>query len=66
MASVIEARSLALLTTVASDPPLYPRNPTQLPHAPLTLYIVRVPGSKGSNPFDLQKSSLLTTIKMFS
>ncbi|THZ80261.1 hypothetical protein D6C88_06506 [Aureobasidium pullulans] len=46
MASAIEARSLALLTTIASDPPLYPRNPTQLPHAPLTLYIVRVPGSK--------------------
>ncbi|KAI4728326.1 hypothetical protein E4T49_03955 [Aureobasidium sp. EXF-10728] len=46
MASAIEARSLALLTTIASDPPVYPRNPTQLPHAPLTLYIVRVPGSK--------------------
>ncbi|CAD0094850.1 unnamed protein product [Aureobasidium mustum] len=46
MASAIEARSLAVLTTIASDPPLYPRNPTQLPHAPLTLYIVRVPGSK--------------------
>ncbi|KAI5196240.1 hypothetical protein E4T39_07868 [Aureobasidium subglaciale] len=46
MAAAIEARSLGLLTTIASDPPLYPRNPTQLPHAPLTLYIVRVPGSK--------------------
>ncbi|KAG9522840.1 hypothetical protein KCU93_g6862, partial [Aureobasidium melanogenum] len=46
MASAVEARSLAILTTIASDPPLYPRNPTQLPHAPLTLYIVRVPGSK--------------------
>lgn len=56
MATAIEARSLALLTTIASDPPLYPRNPTQLPHAPLTLYIVRVPGSKGRNSFELPSS----------
>jgi hypothetical protein len=53
MASVVEARSLASLTTLASDPPIYPRNPTQAPHPALTLYIVRVPGSRG-NLFALQ------------
>ncbi|GAB7352636.1 hypothetical protein MBLNU459_g3006t2 [Dothideomycetes sp. NU459] len=46
MSSAVEARSLALLTTLASDPPLYPRNPTQAPNTRLVLYIVRVPGSK--------------------
>lgn len=42
----IEAQSLASLTNLASNPPLYPHNTTETPHAPLTLYIVRVPGSK--------------------
>ncbi|KEQ67957.1 uncharacterized protein M437DRAFT_38159 [Aureobasidium melanogenum CBS 110374] len=66
MASAVEARSLAILTTLASDPPLYPRNPTQLPHAPLTLYIVRVPGSKGmksSNIVNRDIDVFLTPLK---
>ncbi|OJJ49216.1 hypothetical protein ASPZODRAFT_129629, partial [Penicilliopsis zonata CBS 506.65] len=42
----VEARSLSAITSVASDPPAYPRNPTQAKLGPLVLYIVRVPGSK--------------------
>jgi hypothetical protein len=43
----VEARSLSSITTIASNPPAYPRNPTQKKLDPLVLYIVRVPGSKG-------------------
>lgn len=43
----VEARSLSAITTIASNPPAYPRNPTQKKLDPLVLYIVRVPGSKG-------------------
>ncbi|KAE8379650.1 hypothetical protein BDV26DRAFT_158347 [Aspergillus bertholletiae] len=42
----VEARSLSSITAVASNPPAYPRNPTQKKLDPLVLYIVRVPGSK--------------------
>ncbi|EFQ97444.1 hypothetical protein MGYG_00485 [Nannizzia gypsea CBS 118893] len=42
----VEARSLASIVSLASNPPAYPRNPTQKPLEPLVLYIVRVPGSK--------------------
>lgn len=44
----VEARSLSSITTIASNPPAYPRNPTQKTHDPLELYIVRVPGSRGT------------------
>ncbi|KAI9717377.1 MAG: hypothetical protein M1812_004729 [Candelaria pacifica] len=44
--SPVEARSLASLITLASNPPQYPRNPTAEPLEPLVLYIARVPGSK--------------------
>lgn len=43
----VEARSLGSIVSLASNPPAYPRNPTQKPLEPLVLYIVRVPGSKG-------------------
>ncbi|EAW10795.1 uncharacterized protein ACLA_052680 [Aspergillus clavatus NRRL 1] len=42
----VEARSLSSITAIASNPPAYPRNPTQKKLDPLVLYIVRVPGSK--------------------
>ncbi|PWY88493.1 hypothetical protein BO70DRAFT_377970 [Aspergillus heteromorphus CBS 117.55] len=42
----VEARSLSSITAVASNPPAYPRNPTQKKLDPLVLYIVRVPGSR--------------------
>lgn len=42
----VEARSLTTLTTLASNPPAYPRNPTHVRHEPLVLYIARVPGSR--------------------
>ncbi|KAL4788214.1 hypothetical protein BJX76DRAFT_200715 [Aspergillus varians] len=42
----VEARSLSSITTIASNPPNYPRNPAQKKLDPLVLYIVRVPGSK--------------------
>ncbi|EYE91136.1 uncharacterized protein EURHEDRAFT_416749 [Aspergillus ruber CBS 135680] len=42
----VEARSLSSITGIASNPPSYPRNPTQKKLDPLELYIVRVPGSK--------------------
>ncbi|KAE8356907.1 hypothetical protein BDV28DRAFT_126398 [Aspergillus coremiiformis] len=44
--SPVEARSLSSITAIASNPPAYPRNPTQKRLDPLVLYIVRVPGSK--------------------
>jgi hypothetical protein len=43
----VEARSLSAITAIASNPPTYPRNPTQKKLDPLVLYIVRVPGSRG-------------------
>lgn len=43
----VEARSLSSITSIASNPPNYPRNPAQKKLDPLVLYIVRVPGSKG-------------------
>ena len=43
----VEARSLSSITAIASNPPAYPRNPTQKKLDPLVLYIVRVPGSRG-------------------
>lgn len=49
MLPIVEANSLGTLTNLASNPPLYPRNPTETPRAPLTLYVVRVPGSRGTN-----------------
>ncbi|KAL4892600.1 hypothetical protein BDV59DRAFT_179273 [Aspergillus ambiguus] len=42
----VEARSLSAITAIASNPPAYPRNPTQKKLDPLVLYIVRVPGSR--------------------
>lgn len=42
----IEARSFAHLTNLASNPPNYPQNPTETAHSQITLYIVRVPGSR--------------------
>ncbi|KAF2835152.1 hypothetical protein M501DRAFT_942724 [Patellaria atrata CBS 101060] len=42
----VEAKSLSSLTTLASNPPQYPRNPTHVSHEPLVLYIARVPGSR--------------------
>ncbi|KAL4865993.1 hypothetical protein BDV12DRAFT_140880 [Aspergillus spectabilis] len=42
----VEARSLSSITSIASNPPNYPRNPAQRKLDPLVLYIVRVPGSK--------------------
>ncbi|KAF2233019.1 hypothetical protein EV356DRAFT_229789 [Viridothelium virens] len=46
MSEMIEAGSLSSLTTLASNPPSYPRNPTEQERSPLVLYIARVPGSK--------------------
>lgn len=43
----VEARSLTSLINLAANPPQYPRNITHEPLQPLTLYIVRVPGSQG-------------------
>lgn len=42
----VVAQSLASLTNLAANPPLYPHNPTERPSDPLTLYIVKVPGSR--------------------
>ncbi|RFU30837.1 hypothetical protein B7463_g5511, partial [Scytalidium lignicola] len=45
MANQIEANSLSDITSIASNPPKYPLNPAEQKRSPLTLYIVRVPGS---------------------
>ncbi|EED17665.1 conserved hypothetical protein [Talaromyces stipitatus ATCC 10500] len=44
--SPVEARSLSSITSIAANPPAYPRNPTQAKFDRLELYIVKVPGSK--------------------
>ncbi|GAB1200916.1 hypothetical protein APSETT444_010297 [Aspergillus pseudonomiae] len=54
----VEARSLSSITAVASNPPAYPRNPTQKKLDPLILYIVRVPGSKASVSAEAINASL--------
>lgn len=54
MSTPIEAQSLSGLTNLFANPPQYPRNPTHRVHEPLTLYIVRVPGSKGTYYFRVQ------------
>ncbi|KAI0121722.1 hypothetical protein BJ170DRAFT_134397 [Xylariales sp. AK1849] len=46
MAEYVEARSLASLNTLASNPPQYPTKPTEKKQEPLTLYISRVPGTR--------------------
>jgi hypothetical protein len=43
----MEARSLASLNYLAANPPQYPVNPTESYQEPLTLYISRVPGTRG-------------------
>ncbi|KAF4625968.1 hypothetical protein G7Y89_g12194 [Cudoniella acicularis] len=50
----VEANSLSEITQLASNPPKYPRNPTERKRNPLTLYIARVPGSR---------DVILTTLK---
>ncbi|KAL3706062.1 hypothetical protein TMatcc_007071 [Talaromyces marneffei ATCC 18224] len=45
-ASPVEARSLSSITSIAANPPAYPRNPTQAKLDRVELYIVKVPGSK--------------------
>jgi hypothetical protein len=47
MSGAVEARSLASLTTLAANPPPDPRVSGQAHLEPLTLYIARVPGSRG-------------------
>lgn len=46
MTNPVEAKSLSTLINLAANPPQYPRNITHEPLQPLTLYIVRVPGSQ--------------------
>ena len=47
MVSTVEARSISALTDLAANPPLDPGRPLQGYFGPLTLYIARVPGSRG-------------------
>ncbi len=58
MADHVEARSLATLNLLAANPPLYPANPTEERHEPLTLYISRVPGTRGK----LQRNVLVFVV----
>lgn len=48
MAGYVEARSMSDLKELADNPPQYPVNPTGIPRESLTLYISRVPGSRGT------------------
>lgn len=43
----VEARSLAAINALAANPPQYPVNPAEEKQEPLTLYISRVPGTRG-------------------
>jgi hypothetical protein len=46
MVPAVQGTSLSSLTYLASEPPLNPNDP-RLKYASITLYIARVPGSKG-------------------
>lgn len=70
MAPQVEANSLSDITQLAGNPPKYPRNPTEAKREPLTLYIARVPGSRGRSrssvkPHDTKEhiDIILTTLK---
>lgn len=54
MTASVNAQSLSDITQIASNPPRFPRNPSQFPRKSLTLYIARVPGSR---------DIILTTLK---
>ena len=68
MAPVIEARSLAIISQVADNPPANPRDVTFRPtQQPLVLYIARVPGTRGLHFFRLHciGSGQLTGLDIF-
>ncbi|KAI2615073.1 hypothetical protein GGR54DRAFT_613967 [Hypoxylon sp. NC1633] len=46
MGEHVEARSLASLNYLASNPPQYPKKPSEEGQDPITLYISRVPGTR--------------------
>lgn len=46
LASPVQATSLSVVRSIATNPPLHPSTPTDLPATPLVLYIARVPGSR--------------------
>lgn len=48
MGEYVEARSLAALNQLAANPPQYPTKPNEIRQDPLTLYISRVPGTRGT------------------
>ncbi|KAF4120903.1 hypothetical protein GMORB2_2389 [Geosmithia morbida] len=56
----MEARSLASLNFLASNPPQYPYNPTEERQQHLTLYISRVPGTRDVilSPFKPQRKNV--------
>ena len=55
MAPVVEARSLAIISQIADNPPANPRDVTFWPTPqPLVLYIARVPGTRGMHLFPLR------------
>lgn len=66
MDAAVEARSLSSLTTLAFNPPQYPRNPTHEKHEPVTLYIARVPGSRGKLVHSKVSKYLLISFEMSS
>lgn len=47
----MEAQSLSSLTTIAANPPVQLERFASGPVDPVVLYIARVPGSRGSQPF---------------
>lgn len=63
MAPHIEANSLSDITQLASNPPKYPRNPTEPRRASLTLYVARVPGSKGLSLLMLFQFMILNSLR---
>ena len=68
MAPVIEARSLAIISQIANNPPANPRDVTFRPtQQPLILYIARVPGTRGMHLFRLSctGSGQLTGLDIF-
>jgi hypothetical protein len=47
MNEYVEARSLTALNQLAANPPQYPKKPNEVKQDILTLYISRVPGTRG-------------------
>ena len=65
MNTIVEARSLSTVLSIADDPPSNPRNGAGLLQDQLVLYIARVPGSRGIHSYCWHSGTTLTISDIF-